>query len=183
MLSKRHLLLRQVVQLAALVPGAGKSRPSSWARRCGRSAAADFSNATGDAPRTNSIGSDGPHSLRIGKRARPSRSELFDDERVWKYSALTPRGTADTAACLPRMKLRERDVRARHANLVSEFCRRRGPLGTPCVAGKPAAEWSEAPACTQRTGACFHAALGGWGAEGGAALLGAYMGRRGAFAR
>ena len=44
-------------------------------------------------------------------------------------------------------------------------------------------EWSEAPACTQRTGACFHAALGGWGAEGGAALLGAYMGRRGACAR
>ena len=36
-------------------------------------AAADFSNAAGDAPRTSSIGSDGPHSLRIGKRARPSR--------------------------------------------------------------------------------------------------------------
>jgi hypothetical protein len=46
-----------------------------------------------------------------------------------------------------------------------------------------AGEWSEAPACTQRTGACFHAALGGWGAGGGAALLARYIGRRDSFAR
>ena len=51
-------------------------------------------------------------------------AELLDDERMWEHAALTPRGSADTAACLPRMKLGERDVRARHADLVSELCRR-----------------------------------------------------------
>src|SRR5262249_51851496 len=51
-------------------------------------------------------------------------TKFFDDERMWEHAALTPRGSADTAAGLPRMKLGERDVRARHADLVSELCGR-----------------------------------------------------------
>jgi hypothetical protein len=74
------------------------------------------------------------------------------------------------------------DIGRRVLSLAPETSPRCGRgLGTPCVAA--AGEWSEAPACTQRTGACFHAALGGWGAGGGAALLDPYIGRRGVFAR
>src|SRR5262245_43450581 len=48
------------------------------------------------------------------------------------------------------------------------FIRVRGSGWHPAISARCAllvttGEWSEAPACTQRTGACFHAALGAGG--------------------